>query len=205
MKKIILLPLLTLLLAATPVLASEVHGTLTTGISGNNGSVVEGVVISAPIATPNAGSYTEAQNVTLTASGATSIHYTIDGTAPTCTTGTVYSAPISVAASLVIEAMSCYPNDKHSTPASYLYAINMPAPADTSGSTGGGGGGGGGGSTSTTNIRTDANNDGKVDILDFIILMVNWNKNESGNPADFNNDNSVNIFDFVALMANWTA
>src|SRR3989344_3601092 len=203
---------LSLLMTANLVFAqSEITGTLTTGISGNNGTEMNGTVISAPIANPSAGVYTATQSVSLTASGASSIRYTIDGTVPSCTTGTVYSSNISVDSSMVIEAISCYPENKKSTVASYLYAINIPtvSPVVNPPDTGGGGGGGGGNTPSTPNISTlspaaqkvDANKDNKVDVLDFVTLMANWGKTGSNNTADFNSDGKVDILDFVSLMA----
>jgi hypothetical protein len=51
--------------------------------------------------------------------------------------------------------------------------------------------------------RTDIVRDGKIDILDFNALMVNWGKKGVGNPADVNQDGSVDIFDFNALMVHW--
>lgn len=197
---------LSLLLMSNEAKASEVTGRLTTGISGNNGNVVEGIVIAPPIASPTAGIYTTTQSVSLTASGATSIRYTTNGTAPTCTTGTVYITPISITSSLPLEAISCYPENNHSSVASYLYAINIPAVVNTPATGGGGGGSGGGGNPSavTFTIKADANNDGKTDIIDFVTLMANWGKTGSNNTADFNGDGKVDILDFVALMANWT-
>lgn len=50
-----------------------------------------------------------------------------------------------------------------------------PTPSTPSGGDTGGGGGGGGGSGGGLVARTaDANRDGRVDILDFNLLMVNW-------------------------------
>ena len=75
------------------------------------------------------------------------------------------------------------------------------------GGTGGGGGGGGGGSPllqSSVSKKADANKDGKVDILDFVLLMANWGKTGTGNPADFNLDGKVDVLDFVLLMASWS-
>jgi hypothetical protein len=43
--------------------------------------------------------------------------------------------------------------------------------------------------------------DGKVDILDFNLLMVEWNKVKS--LADFNQDGAVNIADLNELMIVW--
>ena len=121
MKKILIA---LLLLAPALAGASEVTGTLTTGIA----SGVEGVVITAPSASPNEGVYSATQEVTLTAAGSSSIHYTIDGSTPTCTSGSAYGAVISVSASQVIQALSCYPNGVASAVSVFGYAINPPAP-----------------------------------------------------------------------------
>jgi len=198
-------------------LADTVTGHLSTGISGSNGTAFNGIVISPPVANPPAGEYASAQNVTLTADGATSIYYTLDGTMPTCSVGVLYSGAISVSSSTPIEARSCYPSNASSTVVSYLYAIDPPANSDTvggslssvgGGSTSGGSGGssfsGGGGGGTTLFSKGDANRDGKINILDFVILMANWGKTGSGNAADFNGDGIVDIQDFVILMANWT-
>ena len=78
-----------------------------------------------------------------------------------------------------------------------------PAPAPS--------GGGGGGSYTPPSTPTplsseakkaDANNDNKIDVLDFNTLMVNWG-NTGTNVADFNGDSHVDIFDFNYLMIYW--
>ena len=208
---------LTLLVSSNLAQASSYHGTVnanSNAIGGNlGGSGLNGILIGPPVASPSAGTYGAAQNVALTASGATSIRYTTDGSAPTCSIGNVYSTAIPVASSMVIEAISCYPGNASSTVASYLYAIN---PGSGSGSGGtvtqnlGGGGGGGGGSSgaaagsSALFGRGDSNGDSKINILDFVALMANWGNTGTGNIADFNSDGKVDIMDFVILMANWT-
>lgn len=109
--------------------ASEVTGSLSTGLNANTGQVVDGTVISPPIASPTGGSYSSAQSVTLAAAGSTSIRYSLNGTTPSCslTAGSVaYSLPISVGASVTIKAVSCYPNNNTSTVAEYIYTINIP-------------------------------------------------------------------------------
>ncbi len=54
----------------------------------------------APVFTPGGGSYTTAQNVTITTStGSASIHYTTDGSTPSETVGTVYSGPVNISSS----------------------------------------------------------------------------------------------------------
>jgi len=93
--------------------------------------------------------------------------------------------------------------------------ISIAGSSNSSNNTGGGGGGGGGGGsytpvTTTSKLsieaqKVDANNDDKIDILDFNVLMVNWGSTTSGNGGDFNSDNKVDIFDFNMLMVSWTA
>ena len=179
-------------------MASDVTGTLNTGIS----TGVTGVVTSPPNASPAAGTYSLAQSVSLTAVDqfTTGIYYTTDNiTTPSCLTktGTLYSSPIPVNSTMTIEAISCYPNNTYSTVESLVYTITPTL------STGGGGGentitssvssGGGGGSIST------------VGIADFVLLMANWGQTGANNAADFNRDGAVvGIQDFIWLMANWT-
>lgn len=52
--------------------------------------------------------------------------------------------------------------------------------------------------------KVDANNDDRIDILDFNTLMVNWGSTVVDNIADFDNDGKVDIFDFNLLMIHWT-
>jgi len=51
--------------------------------------------------------------------------------------------------------------------------------------------------------KTDANNDNKVNFLDFNILMANWGA-IGPNIADFSGDGIVDLFDFNLLMIYWT-
>jgi len=50
----------------------------------------------------------------------------------------------------------------------------------------------------------DSNDDNKIDVLDFNLLMVNWGGDEINNVADFNNDNKVDVLDFNLVMVHWT-
>lgn len=162
----------------------------------------EGLIpIVPPTASPLEGVYTSTQNVILSGGEKTvSIHYTTDGSLVTCTSGSVYSTPIVVSSSLVIGAISCYPNNITSSVAIFGYVINPPAPAPSGGSSSGGGGG-----ITTTSTTADPNGDGKVDIFDFNILMIHWGTVPSGgSSADFNSDGVIDIFDFNLLMINWT-
>jgi hypothetical protein len=138
--KIAVVSTLLTLASLTQVYASEVTGTLSTGL-GN--SSVTGVVISAPVANPAAGTYTSAQSVTLSSPGSLSIRYTTDGTTvPACTTGVLYSSAISVATTQTLQAVACYANGASSPVSSSLFTVNIPI---TSGGGGGGGGSSGGG------------------------------------------------------------
>lgn len=76
---------------------------------------------------------------------------------------------------------------------------------------GGGGGGGGvgvfGGSyylgSAPIYINGDINRDGKVDLLDFNILLVDWGKTGNNLMADLDHNGVVDIYDFNQLMVYW--
>ncbi|OGG65717.1 hypothetical protein A3D71_00890 [Candidatus Kaiserbacteria bacterium RIFCSPHIGHO2_02_FULL_55_20] len=104
-------------------------------------------VADTPVASPDAGTYTSAQSVTLSAEGSPSIRYTTDGSTPTCA-GSTYSSAISVGSSVTVKALSCYGEGgatASSSVASFDYTINIPAPAPAPAPSGGGGGGSAGG------------------------------------------------------------
>lgn len=101
-----------------------------------------------------------------------------------------------------------------STPTPIPIATPTPTPTPAAG---GGGGGGGGVTTTPTPTPTpslaplsaeakkvDINNDNKIDVLDFNVIMVNWGATSSGNTADLNKDGKVDILDFNALMVFWS-
>ena len=48
----------------------------------------------------------------------------------------------------------------------------------------------------------DPNNDSRIDIKDFSVLMNSWGNNNNY-LADFNEDSQINIADFSILMSNW--
>jgi len=49
---------------------------------------------------------------------------------------------------------------------------------------------------------SDLNHDGKVNLIDFSILLFYWNSNNA--CADQNHDGKVNLTDFSILLYNWT-
>ncbi|MCX6724314.1 MAG: chitobiase/beta-hexosaminidase C-terminal domain-containing protein [Candidatus Staskawiczbacteria bacterium] len=115
---------LPLLVLGNSALASEVTGNLSTGIGGTV-TVIDGIVMVSPTASPAGGTFTSAQSVTLAANGALSIHYTVDGSTPTCSNGTVYSGAISVNSTQSIKSISCYQTNHSSTVTVSGYVINL--------------------------------------------------------------------------------
>jgi stage V sporulation protein SpoVS len=98
--------------------------------SGYSNSVVTAatytIAASAPAFSPNAGTYTSAQSVSITDSttGAT-IYYTTDGTTPT-SSSTLYGAPITVAATQTVKAIAVASGYSNSAVASAAYTIATP-------------------------------------------------------------------------------
>ena len=77
--------------------------------------------VATPTFSPEAGSYTTTQNVTIscTTEGAT-IHYTLDGNDPT-TSSAVYSAPIAISQTTTVKAMAVKSGMNNSTVATAVY------------------------------------------------------------------------------------
>ncbi len=83
-----------------------------------------------PTFSPAAGTYTSAQNVTIsdTTAGAV-IYYTTNGTTPTSTGSSTYSGPIAVSATETIKAIAVATGDANSAVGSAAYTITLPAAA----------------------------------------------------------------------------
>src|SRR3989344_2140638 len=84
-----------------------------------------------PTDTTNQGSL----QVLITSVGSSQIRYTTDGTTPTCSVGTVYTADISISETLTLKAVGCDEADNASSVVTAVYTI-------TTASSGSGGGGG---------------------------------------------------------------
>ena len=80
--------------------------------------------VAAPSFNPVGGTYATTQNVTITSatSGAT-IRYTTNGTTPTSTVGTVYSAPVAISATSTLQAIAYKSGMTDSTITSATYTI----------------------------------------------------------------------------------
>ena len=85
---------------------------------------------STPTASPDSGTYTSVQSVTISSTNATTIRYSTDGSDPTCSTGYTFdiSTPISIGTSTTIKAIGCSSGGQSSI-ASFSYTINLPLPA----------------------------------------------------------------------------
>ena len=81
--------------------------------------------VATPTFSPAAGTYTTAQNVTISCetSGAT-IYYTTDGTAPT-TSSSVYSSPIAISETTTVKAMAAKSGMTNSSVATATYTITQ--------------------------------------------------------------------------------
>jgi len=87
-------------------------------------------VVATPTFSPVAGTYTSAQTVTIQYDDLwASIRYTTDGSTPTSTTGTLYSAPVAVAVTETLKAIAYKTGMTDSAVASAAYTINLPVVA----------------------------------------------------------------------------
>lgn len=62
------------------------------------------------------------------------------------------------------------------------------------------------GQSAQRTLNSDLNRDGKVNLVDFSILLFHWNTNggSSDPPADINQDGRVTLTDFSIMIFNWT-
>jgi uncharacterized protein YjdB len=83
----------------------------------------------APTFTPPAGTYSTAQSVTISsATAGASIRYTLDGTNPSTTEGTLYSSPVAVNATSTLKAIAYVTGSPASSITSGSYTITQPPP-----------------------------------------------------------------------------
>lgn len=62
---------------------------------------------STPISSPISGIYATAQSVSLASTGHSVIHFTLDGSIPSCTQGNVYLLPFAVSTSKIVKSVAC--------------------------------------------------------------------------------------------------
>jgi pectate lyase len=81
-----------------------------------------------PAFNPASGTYTSTQRVSIaSATLDATIHYTSDGSVPTCSSGASYAEPIEVAQSITLNAIACAPGKADSAVATASYTITPPA------------------------------------------------------------------------------
>lgn len=89
----------------------------------------------APAFNPPGGSYASGQSVTISnATSGSSIRYTTNGSTPTSSDGTVYTAPVSVSASLTLKAIAYRTNYNDSGVSSATYTLPCATPGFAPGS-----------------------------------------------------------------------
>ncbi len=88
--------------------------------------------VAAPVATPAGGTFEGPQNITLTcATQGAQIKYTIDGSEPSSTAGTIYNTPITISASTTLKFIAYKNNMRDSAVISNAYTIKTAAPVFT--------------------------------------------------------------------------
>ena len=89
--------------------------------------------VAAPVFTPGGGTYTTAQNVSISsATSAVSIRYTTDGiTMPTETIGTIYSGPVNISSTTTLKAIAYKSGMTDSAVTSEAYTITTTTPPPT--------------------------------------------------------------------------
>ena len=86
-------------------------------------------LVAAPECDPAPGTYESEQDVTITTStSGASIRYTVDGTTPTDTVGTVYSAPVHISESLTLKAVAYKAGWTTSSVTTAQFTIEPPEP-----------------------------------------------------------------------------
>jgi hypothetical protein len=81
--------------------------------------------VAAPTFSPAGGTYTATQFVTLnTATGGAGIRYTLDGSTPSSTMGTLYTGPVTISSSATLKAMAYKSGMSDSSVSSANYVIN---------------------------------------------------------------------------------
>jgi peptidoglycan hydrolase-like protein with peptidoglycan-binding domain len=119
MKKLFIL---SIFLICSIAQASEVIGTINTGGSNAVGNVntggsqststasttVSGTVVVYPISNFKSGVYVQPISISLSAQNSDSIHYTLDTTNPTCSSGNTFSNSISINSTTTLKSVSCY-------------------------------------------------------------------------------------------------
>lgn len=105
--------------SSTNARIDDINLVVTTAGSGGNS-------VATPTFSPSAGTYFEAQNVTIScATDGATVYYTTNGTTPD-TLSTIYSAPISISATTTVKAIAMKEGLSNSSVATATYTIETP-------------------------------------------------------------------------------
>lgn len=124
--------ILTLTLGTSPTVADGDTVDPTTAVKDSVGiadatptplAIVDNLAPLTPVLSPNGSVFHGSQAVTITSTGSTAIHYTTDGTTPTCSS-TLYSSSITFSGSVTLQAVGC---DAHPNTSSVASAVFSPA------------------------------------------------------------------------------
>jgi len=100
--------------------ASQRYFTAPTPSSNNNAGIFP-YILAPPTALVSRGFYTSSQSVTLAAEAGATIRYTIDGSEPTASTGTIYSGPILVNSTTIVRTIAAVSGATPSTVETFSY------------------------------------------------------------------------------------
>jgi hypothetical protein len=81
--------------------------------------------VATPAFSPEPGTYPSSQSVTISSTAGATIRYTTDGTAPTKTSGTIYTGPLTVSSNQTVKAIAYETGWTDSAVASASYVINQ--------------------------------------------------------------------------------
>jgi len=96
--------------------------------------------VATPTFSPGGGSYTSAQNISIScATGGASIRYTLDGSTPSETAGTLYSGPVNISSTATLKAIAYKSGSNDSAIASATYTISTSQTFTITASAGSGG------------------------------------------------------------------
>jgi len=123
--------------APIAIAKSETISAIAIGSGFNNSGVASATYTISPYAAtpvfaPGSGTFSTAQTVTISdATAGAAVYYTLDGTPPTATAGTLYTAPVVISSTTVLNAIAVATGFTNSATASALYTINISAAAPT--------------------------------------------------------------------------
>ncbi len=164
-------------------------------------TVTEAPQVATPTFSPAAGTYTEAQNVTISCNtaGAT-IHYTTDGSAPTATSST-YNGPINISETKTIKAIAVKTGMTDSSVASARYTISE-TPVDTCTITFEPNGGKGDMDDQTVDkgVRTQLN---KNKFTRSGYSFDGWNTDPDGDGTGYEDKDYISVQKDITLYAQW--